>query len=152
MTQRRDQFVLVAAPGRSDEALTFLKDWMRSLDGHPGYLGGAVLKESAGEVFDDTYVLTIEFESTEAAKALWPKIEGKLTPIEPVGGAQTNDQGGLLFDWIASRGDDHQDPVGKAAAAAKLDFDRGGGLFARLIHLHGEILDRYVVTAAAAAD
>lgn len=146
MTQRRDQFVLVAAPGRADKALAFLKDWIRSLDGHPGYLGGAVLKESAGEVFDDTFVLTIEFDSTESARALWPKIEGVLTPIEPDGGAQTNDQGGILFDWIAARGDDHQDPVGKAAAATRLVFDRGGGLFARLIHLHGEILDQFTST------
>ena len=80
-----------------------------------------------------------------------PKIEGKLTPIEPVGGTQTNDQGGLLFDWIAARGEDHQDPVGKAAAASKLVFDRGGGLFARLIHLHGEILDSYT-SAGPASD
>lgn len=151
MTQRRDQFVLVAAPGKADEALSFLKDWIRAIDGHPGYLGGAVLKESAGEVFDDTFVLTIEFDSTAAAKALWPKIEGRLTPIEPVGGTQTNDQGGLLFDWIAARGEDHQDPVGKAAAASKLVFDRGGGLFARLIHLHGEILDSYT-SAGPASD
>jgi antibiotic biosynthesis monooxygenase (ABM) superfamily enzyme len=149
MTQRRDQFVLVAAPGKAAEALSFLTDWIRAIDGHPGYLGGAVLKESAGEVFDDTFVLTLEFDSTVAAKALWPKIEGKLTPIEPVGGVQTNDQGGLLFDWIAARGDDHQDPVGKAAAAAKLDFDRGGGLFARVIHLHCEIVDRYTSTGSA---
>jgi hypothetical protein len=144
MAPRRDQFVLVAAPGRAAEAQEFLGRWLRELDGHPGYLGGAILRESAGEVFDDTYVLTLEFESTAAAKALWPKIEGVLTPIEPVTpGVQPLDQGGLLFDWIAARGDDHQDPAGKAAAAAKLEYNRGGGLFARIIHLHCEVVDRY---------
>lgn len=144
MAQRRDQFVLVAAPGRSGEAEAFLTRWLREIDGHPGYLGGAILRESAGEVFDGTYVLTLEFESTAAAKALWPKIEGVLTPIEPVTpGVQPIDQGGLLFDWIEARGDDHQDPVGKAAAAAKLEFNRGGGMFARIIHLHCEIVDIY---------
>jgi len=148
MAQRRDQFILVAAPGRSAEAETFLTRWLREIDGHPGYLGGAVLRESAGEVFDDTYVLTIEFESTEAAKALWPKIEGVLTPIEPVTpGVQPIDQGGLLFGWIEARGDDHQDPAGKAAAAAGLEFNRGGGLFARIIHLHCEIVDLYRSTS-----
>lgn len=54
MAARRDQFVLVAAPRRAAESEAFLRGWLRELDGHPGYLGGAVLRESAGEVFPDT--------------------------------------------------------------------------------------------------
>src|SRR5687767_7227888 len=100
MAARRDQFVLVAAPGKTGEAEAFLKEWLRDLDGHPGYLGGSVLKESAGEVFADTFILALDFESTEAARALWPKIEGVRTPIEPdTAGVQPIDQGGILFDW-----------------------------------------------------
>jgi hypothetical protein len=149
MTKRRDQFVLVAAPNKAFEAEAFLKDWLRELDGHPGYLGGAVLKESAGELLEDTYILAIEFESTEAAKALWPKIEGKPTPIEPdTPGVQSVDQGGTVFEWILARGDDHHDEVGRAATKEKLEFNRGRGLFARLIHAHGEVLDEYVATGA----
>ena len=36
MAPRRDQFVLVAAPGRAAEAQEFLGRWLRELDGHPG--------------------------------------------------------------------------------------------------------------------
>ena len=92
-------------------------------------------------------MLALEFESTEAAKALWPKIEGARTPIEPdTPGVQPIDQGGILFDWIAARGDDHKDPEGKARAASQLEFNRGGGLFARILHIHSEIIDQYHAT------
>lgn len=147
--KRRDQFVMVAAPNKGAEAEAFLKSWIRELDGHPGYLGGAVLRESAGELPADTYVLSIEFESTAAAKALWPKIEGKHTPIEPdTPGVQPIDQGGTVFEWIVARGDDHTDEAGRAATKEKLEFNRGGGLFARLIHAHCEILDEYAADGA----
>jgi hypothetical protein len=44
-------------------------------------------------------VLVLEFESTAAAKALWPNIEGRLTPIEPdVPGVQSPHQGGRRYD------------------------------------------------------
>ena len=73
--KRRDIFINVAKPGHGDEARKYLAEWLRSLDGHPGYLGGSVLEEVAGELLPDTVVLIMEFESTEAARALWPKIE-----------------------------------------------------------------------------
>ncbi|HXG39454.1 MAG TPA: hypothetical protein VNJ28_00795 [Candidatus Limnocylindrales bacterium] len=144
MAARRDQFVLVAAPGRAAESEAFLRGWLRDLDGHPGYLGGAVLRESAGEVFPDTYVLTLEFESTEAARALWPKIEGLHTPIEPdVPGVQPPDQGARLFEWLARRRNGPEGGAGDDPPGHGLAFNRGGGLFARLIHLHCEIVDEY---------
>jgi hypothetical protein len=144
MAPRRDHFVLVAAPGRADEAAEFMKGWLRELDGHPGYRGGAVLRESAGEVFPETFVLTLEFDSTPDAKALWPKIEGKRTPIEPdTPGVQPPDQGAVLFDWLASRDHHAADDGSREAAVAKLRFNRGGSLFARMIHLHCEFVDEY---------
>ena len=72
--KRRDIFIFVAKPGSADQAKKYLGEWLRSLDGHPGYLGGSVLEEVAGELLPDTIVALMEFESTEAARALWPKI------------------------------------------------------------------------------
>ena len=98
MARRRDLFLLVAKPDRVTEADQLLERWLSEIDGHPGYLGGSVLRESANELPGGTRVLVLEFESTAAAKALWPKIEGKLTPIEPEEpGVQSPDQGGVLF-------------------------------------------------------
>lgn len=78
--KRRDIFILVPAPGRAAEAAAASK-WLRDMDGHPGYPGGAVLHESAGETLEDTMAIMIEFEDTPAAKAMWPKIENLVTPI-----------------------------------------------------------------------
>jgi len=148
MTRRRDLFLLVAKPDRVTDADAFLERWLSEIDGHPGYLGGSVLRESAGELPGGTRVLVLEFESTAAAKALWPKIEGKLTPIEPeVPGVQSPDQGGVLFDHDGSssrqdagHGHDH------AHTLDHLTFNRGGGLFARLLHVHSEIAYEYEAT------
>jgi len=81
--KRRDIFIFVAKPGSGDEAKKYLGDWLRSLEGHPGLLGGSVLEEVAGELLPDTLALLMEFESTEAARALWPKIENTVNPLYP---------------------------------------------------------------------
>jgi hypothetical protein len=47
VTNRRDLFLSVAKPGKVDEALAFTKRWLSEIDGHPGYLGGSVLIDSA---------------------------------------------------------------------------------------------------------
>jgi hypothetical protein len=60
----------VVKPGKGEEARTYLGEWLPSLDGHPGCLGRSVLEEVAGELLPDTVVLILEFESTEAARAL----------------------------------------------------------------------------------
>jgi hypothetical protein len=44
MTRCRDLFIFVADPDKAEEARKYLSDWLRQLDGHPGYLGGFVLK------------------------------------------------------------------------------------------------------------
>ncbi|MEW5991073.1 MAG: hypothetical protein AB1736_06965 [Chloroflexota bacterium] len=148
--KRRDTFILVPAPGRAEEAHAFASQWLRDLDGHPGYLGGAILRESAGEMLEETMAVMIEFEDTAAAKALWPKIENLVTPIssdEP--GTQPRDQGPVLYQFQVDRGDDHSEATElRASATRKLEFNRGNGIFARLLHMHGEILDDYRATGA----
>lgn len=148
MARRRDLFILVPAPGRAEEATAFASAWLRSLDGHPGYLGGAVLAESAGEMLEHTMAVMLEFESTAAARALWPKIENIVTPISSdVAGTQPRDQGPILYQFLVDRGDDHSEATDlRAAATRKLTFNRGGGLFARLLHMHSEIADEYRAT------
>src|SRR5215218_4107372 len=98
MPGRQDIWVVLPAPGRADEAETRLKAWLSEIDGHPGYLGGAILREAADELPQHTMVLVLKFESTLAARKLWPTIDGKPTPIEPdMPGLQPPDQGALLF-------------------------------------------------------
>lgn len=58
---RRDIFIFVPQPGGAVEAKAYPGDWLRSLDGHPGYLGGSVLEEMAGELIPDTLVMLLEF-------------------------------------------------------------------------------------------
>lgn len=133
MSARRDLFVLVAAPGRELEAEKTLSSWLREIEGHAGYLGGAVLKERAGELLPNTMVLALDFESTDAARAFWPTIEGsdQLNPIYPDDrDSKLPDQGRAFFE-------------GESADAASLRFDRAGGLSARMLHVHAQVLDEH---------
>lgn len=140
MTKRRDLFIFVANPEKGQEAQACLSDWLRELEGHPGYLGGAVLKESAGELFDNTLVLALDFESTEAARALWPKIENTVNPLYPDDKSDKSpDQGAVFHD-------------GTAAAVAgggelPLKFTRGNGLLARMLHIHADAIDEYAAAS-----
>jgi hypothetical protein len=148
--RRRDIFILVPEPGRAAEATAFASAWLRQLDGHPGYFGGTVLRESAGEMLEETMAVVLEFEDTAAAKALWPKIENLVTPISSdVPGTQPRDQGPVLSRFLADRGDDHSEATDlRASATRQLEFDRGNGLFARLLHMHSEIVDDYRATGS----
>ncbi|TDE12280.1 hypothetical protein [Jiangella asiatica] len=150
MTKRRDLFMLVPAPGRADEALIRLSNWLGELDGHPGYLGGAVLRESAGELLPDTMVLMLEFESTAAARALWPKLRGLQTPVTPDGDDRNPpDQGRVLFELPdpPALGASNDDPE---PAAPTLDYNRGGGMLARLLHVHAEAVHEFAATGVPA--
>jgi hypothetical protein len=132
--KRRDIFVNVAKPGTGDEARKYLGEWLRSLDGHPGYLGGSVLEEVAGELLPDTLVLILEFESTEAARALWPKIENTVNPLYPDDKSdKTPDQGTAFFDGT-------KDAVAQGGDLP-LKFTRGDGLFARMLHVHAAVVE-----------
>ncbi|WP_043497198.1 hypothetical protein [Georgenia sp. SUBG003] len=136
MTKRRDLFIFVADPQRADEARDYLSNWLRELDGHPGYLGGAVLQESAGELLDNTLVLALDFESTAAARALWPKIENTVNPVYPDDKSDKSpDQGSFFYDGTKQ--------AVKDGAELPLKFTRGDGLLARMLHIHAEAIDEY---------
>ena len=130
MTKRRDVFIFVSEPGKTEQAQDYLGEFLRSLDGHPGYLGGSVLKECAGELLPGTLVLLIEFESTEAARALWPKIENTVNPLYPDDKSDKSpDQGSAFFN--------------EAGNASSLTFSRGNGLLARMLHIHAAAVDEF---------
>jgi len=132
--KRRDVFIFVAKPGTGDVAKKYLGEWLRSLDGHPGYLGGTVLEEVAGELLPDTLVMHMDFESTEAARALWPKIEDKVNPLYPDDKSDTSpDQGMAFFDGT-------KDAIAQGGQLP-LKFTRGDGLFARMLHVHARVVE-----------
>jgi len=138
--KRRDIFIFVAKPDTGDQARKYLGEWLRSLDGHPGYLGGSVLEEVAGELLPETLALLMEFESTEAARALWPKIENTVNPLYPDDKSDKSpDQGTAFFDGtrdaLAQGGD------------LPLEFTRGDGLFARMLHIHAAVVDEVTTSA-----
>jgi hypothetical protein len=138
--KRRDIFIFVPKPGTADQAKKYLGEWLRSLDGHPGYLGGSVLEEVAGELLPDTLVLTMEFESTEAARALWPKIENTVNPLYPDDKSdKTPDQGTAFFDGTKE--------AIAAGAGSPLSFTRGDGLLARMLHIHAAVAEELPVSA-----
>ena len=139
--KRRDIFINVAKPGHGDEARKYLAEWLHSLDGHPGYLGGSVLEEVAGELLPDTVVLIMEFESTEAARALWPKIENTINPLYPDDKSdKTPDQGTAFFDGTTE--------AVKKGADVPLKFTRGNGLIARMLHVHAAVVEEVTASAA----
>ena len=138
--KRRDIFIFVAKPDTGDQARKYLGEWLRSLDGHPGYLGGSVLEEVAGELLPETLALLMEFESTEAARALWPKIENTVNPLYPDDKSDKSpDQGTAFFDGtkdaLAQGGD------------LPLEFTRGDGLFARMLHIHAAVVEEVTTSA-----
>jgi hypothetical protein len=138
--KRRDIFIFVAKPGAADQAKKYLAEWLRSLDGHPGYLGGSVLEEVADELLPDTMVLLMEFESTEAARALWPKIENTVNPLYPDDKSDKSpDQGTAFFNGTKE--------AIAAGEESPLKFTRGDGLFARMLHVHAAVVEDVTVSA-----
>ena len=134
--KRRDTFIFVAKPGTGDDAKKYLVEWLRSLDGHPGYLGGSVLEEVAGELLPQTLVMLMEFESTEAARALWPKIENTVNPLYPDDKSDKSPDQGIAFH------DGTRDKF-KDGEPLPLRFTRGNGLLARMLHIHAEAIDEF---------
>ena len=138
--KRRDIFIFVAKPGTGDEAKKYLGEWLRSLDGHPGFFGGSVLEEVAGELLPDTLALLMEFDSTEAARALWPKIENTVNPLYPDDKSDKSpDQGTAFFDGT-------KDALAEGADLP-LNFSRGDGLFARMLHIHAGVVEEIAASA-----
>ena len=132
--KRRDIFIFVAKPDAADQAKKYVAEWLRSLEGHPGYLGGSVLEEVAGELLPNTLAVLMEFESTEAARALWPKIENTVNPLYPDDKSdKTPDQGSAFFD-------DTKQTLAEGGETS-LKFTRGGGLLARMLHIHAGVFE-----------
>ncbi len=132
MRPRRDLFVYVAKPGTRDETIGYLTGWLESLAGHPGFLGGSVLVEEAEELLPDTMVVIMDFESGDAARALWPKIENTINPLYPDDKSDRSpDQGPAFFDDTAERV--------AAGEPSGLRFTRGDGRVARMLHIHAEV-------------
>jgi hypothetical protein len=139
VAKRRDLFIFVADPEKAKEAREYLGSWLRELDGHPGYLGGFVLEESAGELLDNTIVLGLDFESTEAARALWPKIENTVNPVYPDDKSDKSpDQGSAFFDGTRE--------AVQGGAPLPLRFTRGNGMLARMLHIHAESVDEFAAS------
>jgi hypothetical protein len=86
-----------------------------------------------------TLVMTLEFTSTDAARALWPKIENTVNPLYPDDKSDKSpDQGGAYFDGTKEA----------VAGGAPLPprFSRGNGLLARMLHIHAAQVDEFVST------
>lgn len=143
MSKRRETFLLVPVPGRSADGQQALSDWLRKIDDYPGFLGGSVLKESSNELLPDTFVLQLEFESTEAARPFWRRVEKEVNPIYP-DDKSTNppDQGAVIFE-PRTGGEEADERLDRLA------FDQGGALFAQLLHIHAHVVDEYTATRAA---
>ena len=93
-----------------------------------------MLEEVADELLPDTLVMLMEFESTEAARALWPKIENTVNPLYPDDKSDKSpDQGTAFFD-------DTKKAIADGADSP-LRFTRGDGLLARMLHIHAGIVE-----------
>ena len=94
-----------------------------------------MLEEVAGELLPDTAgASSIEFDSTEAARALWPKIENTVNPLYPDDKSDKSpDQGSAFFDGT-------KDAIA-AGAESPLRFTRGDGQLARMLHIHAAVTE-----------
>jgi len=86
------------------------------------------------------------WDSAEAAKAFTAANKRANPTLPDVPGPTPADQGAVLFGSDHDHGDhghdhghEHGHDHGGQAPFAALDFNRGGGLFARLLHGHFEV-------------
>ena len=129
--KRRETFILVPKPGSGEEAQQALSDWLRAIDGYPGYLGGFVLKESSGELLPDTFVVQLDLHGDKQIRmGFWDRLEKETSPLYPDDkGTDPPDQGAVIFDR----------PEGEV----DLDYNQGNGMFAQLLHVHANLVDEY---------
>jgi hypothetical protein len=134
--KRRETFILATAPGRGDEARGALKEWLHEIDGTPGYLGGVILSAANKAMPPDTVVLQLDFDSTETLIPFFLSLKEAPNPIYPDDKSSIPpDQGGIIFA-------EDKDP-------STLSFDRNGGMFAQLMHVHAHVFAEYSSGAAA---
>ena len=135
----------VAAPGRGDEGERALKNWIGLMATAEGFRGAEVLRED-DHMRGVTAVVQM-WDSAEAAKAFNAANKRSNPTLTDIPGPTPADQGSVLFEssHAHDHGDHgHVDGHGHAHDAqelfASLDFNRGGGLFARLLHGHFEVV------------
>ena len=131
--------VFAAAPGRHDEAEARLREWLAAVRAAPQFRGGAVLREYAGEFgpIEGALAVTYDVETREDGKAFRAATAHIANPMaQDSAGQEPADQGAILFAAPhvhaadgGHHGHDHD-------AHVNLEYDRGGGLLARLMHGH----------------
>lgn len=140
--------LFVAAPGRQAEAEDALREWLDKVRSAPQFRGGSVLREYAGEMGAVQSALAVIYDvgSREEGRAFREATRAIPNPMsQDIAGAEPPDQGAILFGRSAHGPDDHHHDTDDVhshlpADGVDLDFDRGGGMLARLMHGHFEIL------------
>ena len=174
----RHFFLFAAAPGRQGEAEEALGAWLAAAADKPEMRGGAVLRARAGEFgdFEPPLAVTYDVVSREAGLAFKEAMSGIPSPMAAdIPGAEPADQGAILF--AGGHGHDHRHGDGRGHdhghqdeghhqhaepghahlgvsgdAAAKIEFDRGGGLLCRLMHAHFEVIAEAQASYGASAE
>jgi hypothetical protein len=151
--------LFVAAPGRQEEAETELRRWLEAVASAPQFRGGAVVREYAGEFGEvrDALAVMYDVESRDGNRAFREATKETPNPMaQDVSGGEPPDQGAILFagghhghgpDADHTHGS-HSDTGGVHEAEdgagpsglTSIEYNRGGGLLARLFHGHFEIL------------
>lgn len=140
--------LFVSAPGRQSEAEEALREWLDNVKSAPQFRGGAVLREYAGEMGAVQSALAVIYDvaSREEGRAFREATKAIPNPMsQDIAGAEPPDQGAILFGRKAHEPQDHDHAPDDAhshlpASGVDLAFDRGGGLLARLMHGHFEVL------------
>lgn len=140
------------APGREAEAESALRRWLEGAATATEFRGGAVIREYAGEFGDVEGALAVMYdvESREAGAELRRATAHVPNPMaQDVAGDEPPDQGAVLYERdhqhygsgnIDSHTHGEQDGHGQGAPHGGLDYNRGGGMLARLFHGHFTIV------------
>lgn len=140
----------VAAPGREDEGERALKNWIGLMEQAEGFRGATVLREE--DHLQGVVAVVQDWDTRDAAKAFTAANKRSNPTLPDIPGPTPADQGAVLFesDHSHDHGEhghdhghgDHGHAHGAQEPFAGLDFNRGGGLFARLLHGHFQVIDQ----------
>ena len=140
---KRHVNLVVPAPGRAEEGVQALQDWLKAVKGAPGFLGGTVLRDYAHEIhgLGELLILTHDMESREIAPAFREATKDIPNPL-----AKDNPNESLDQTWVlagehthdASGG--HVHPEGVSHFLDGLKYNAGGGLFALITHIHTDVI------------
>ena len=133
----------VAAPGREAEGERALKNWIGLMETADGFRGAEVLRE-VDHLLGVVAVVQL-WDSAEAATAFNAANRRSNPTLADIPGPTPADQGSVLFGHRHDHdGHGHGDEPHHAhedhELSAGLDYNRGGGLFARLLHGHFEVV------------